>query len=195
MDVTFSPPSPSSSSSSCLDTTARATRNDACSSNYSATFSGRLDTQTLGGAGFTSRATYSCKDGKGGKKMWDLEGYEGLEVHVLSSSSSARGGGDGGGDNGKGEGKNKRYTLILKDDRDDLGDGDGNGDKDDEVIGRRDDKRGKAGVSWEWDFIGEGGKRVFGDWAAFRAMYRGKEVDVPPLKVGRIRRFSIMMRR
>ena len=191
MDVAFSPASPSS----CLDETA-CVRNDTYSSNYSATFSGRLDTKTLGGAGFTSRATSSCKDGKdgkGGNKTWDLEGYEGLEVHVLFSSSSARVGRHGGDGNGNGEGKNKRYTLILKDDRDDHGDGDS--DKDDEAVERGDDKRGKAGVSWEWDFIGEGGKRVFGDWAAFRAMYRGKEVDVPPLEVGRIRRFSIMMRR
>ena len=95
--------------------------------------------------------------------MWDLSGYDGLEVDVVR--------GDG-----------KVYTLIVKDE---------------EPEGEREDGREKAGVSWEYDFKGEGeGGKVKVGWGEFRATYRGREKkDAGELKIGRIRRFSLMMRR
>ena len=96
----------------------------------------------------------------------------------------------------------KVYTLILKDE---------------EVAGKRDDGREKAGISWEVEFrcgqkkeavkegadgseIREMGKSVsttvWVPWEDFKATYRGKEKkDAGKLKPGEVRRVGIMMRR
>jgi hypothetical protein len=53
-------------------------------------FHGHLDIETLGGAGFASQRTV------GNDQIWDLSGYDGLELHIVPS--------DG-----------KRYTFSLTD--------------------------------------------------------------------------------
>ena len=94
------------------------------------------------------------------------------------------------------------YTLILKDE---------------EMSGKRDDGREKAGISWEVEFRagqkkeeekeegdrsetskrGEGvSTRVWVPWEDFKATYRGKEKkDAGELKTGEVRKVGIMMRR
>ena len=94
------------------------------------------------------------------------------------------------------------YTLILKDE---------------EMAGKRDDGREKAGISWEVEFRSgqkkevekegaygsdKGGSRkvvsttVWVPWEDFKATYRGKEKkDAGKLKTGEVRRVGIMMRR
>ena len=94
------------------------------------------------------------------------------------------------------------YTLILKDE---------------EMSGKRDDGREKAGISWEVEFMagqekeedkeegdgsetskrGEGvSTTVWVPWEDFKATYRGKEKkDAGELKTGEVRKVGIMMRR
>ena len=146
------------------------------SSNGSAIFSGTLDTQTLGGAGFASQSTIvksnstSSDEDDSEAATWDLEDYDGLRVVV-------------------GKGDTKKYTLTLKD----------------EIPGKREDGREKSGVSWESVFDGPGGKgermeeagkEVWMPWSGFEATYRGRPKEDPePLKKGCIRQFGLMMRR
>ncbi|RFN51921.1 complex i intermediate-associated protein 30 [Fusarium flagelliforme] len=66
----------------------------------------------------------------------------------------------------------------------------------DTIPGKRPDGRDESGVSWEVDFEApsEGGVLVK-HWDEFKATYRGREVTDPePLKVGDIKRISIMAR-
>ena len=81
---------------------------------------------------------------------------------------------------GKGDGK--KYTFIIKD---------GTNEE------KRDDGRGKASLSWEFDFEGkEGGGEVWAQWTDFRPVYRGKEQnETRELKLDEIRRLGFMMRR
>lgn len=94
-----------------------------------------------------------------------------------------------------GTGDGKVYTLILKDE---------------EMAGKREDGREKAGVNWEVDFrvgekdgIGEKeeedggeGTKIWVPWGEFKATFRGKEKeDAGELKKGEIRRVGFMMRR
>ena len=94
------------------------------------------------------------------------------------------------------------YTLILKDE---------------EMAGKRDDGREKAGISWEVEFRsgqkkeaekeGAAGNEtsknektvstmIWVPWEDFKATYRGKEKkDAGNLKTGEVRRVGIMMRR
>ena len=108
---------------------------------------------------------------------WDLSAYEGVEI--------AYAGGDG-----------KTYTLILKD------------ELPTSEEGKRDDGRERAGVSWEAGFVAEEegeeeGKerRVWVPWGAFRATYRGREMDGGGgggkelrLKTEGVKRVGVMMR-
>jgi hypothetical protein len=55
-----------------------------------AEFHGNLDIKTLGGAGFASQRT------TGEDRLWDLSGYDGLELDIAASDA-------------------KQYTVILKD--------------------------------------------------------------------------------
>ena len=74
------------------------------------------------------------------------------------------------------------YTLILKDAV---------------SLGKRDDGREKAGISWEVEFKAGGeGKKFWVPWGEFKATYRGKDkTDAGELKTGSVRRVGIMMRR
>ncbi len=85
------------------------------------------------------------------------------------------------------------YTLILKDE---------------EAVGKREDGREKAGVSWEVDFkVGEDaggeekgdggdGTTVWVPWKGFKATFRGKEkTGAGELKKGEVRKVGLMMRR
>ena len=94
------------------------------------------------------------------------------------------------------------YTLILKDE---------------EMAGKRDDGREKAGISWEVEFRSGQKKEVEKEgaasnetskeektvsttiwvpWEDFMPTYRGKEKkDAGRLKTGELRRVGIMMRR
>lgn len=90
------------------------------------------------------------------------------------------------------------YTFILKDE---------------ETLGKREDGREKAGISWEVEFKagqrkeeGDGNEtskkeksastKVWVPWEDFKATYRGKEKeDAGKLKTGKVRRVGIMMRR
>ena len=94
------------------------------------------------------------------------------------------------------------YTLILKDE---------------EMAGKREDGREKAGISWEVEFRsgqkkeaekeGAAGNEtskkektvptmIWVPWEDFKPTYRGKEKkDAGKLKTGEVRRVGIMMRR
>ena len=94
------------------------------------------------------------------------------------------------------------YTLILKDE---------------EMAGKREDGREKAGISWEVEFRSGQKKEVEKEgaagnetskeektvstiiwvpWEDFKPTYRGKEKkDAGRLKTGELRRVGIMMRR
>lgn len=134
-----------------------------------ARFYGRLDIQTLGGAGFASQFSPISEQASNGNEMggneivWDLSEYDGIQISL-----------------GKGDGK--IYTFILKDESSD---------------GKREDGREKAGINWEVELKAEkGGLSVWKPWGEFKAFYRGKEKDdAGSLKTGQIGRIGLMMRR
>ena len=147
----------------------------------SARFHGRLDTSTLGGAGFASQ--FSPEDAPPPQTaphaekqpatdwFWALASYDGIEL-VMGESN------DG-----------KEYTFILRDEKEQE---------------KRSDGRGKAGISWEVKFkpadcnirAGDSCRYMTLPWQRFRATYRGKEVESPAkLKTDEIRRIGFMMRR
>lgn len=138
-----------------------------------ALFTGYLDIESLGGAGFASQfqSAAHCKDDEitADQGVWNLSAYNGIEIDVAVS--------DG-----------KTYTLVLKDE-----------DSQD----RRDDGRERAGVSWEAEFqvskdkseAMKGGQKVWVPWSALKATYRGKEkVDAGQIKTAEIKRLGLMMR-
>lgn len=131
-----------------------------------AIFRGTLDTKTLGGAGFASQRT------TGSDRSWDLSSFDGLEI-ILNAPES----------------DNKRYTLICKDDL---------------AAPNQDNGREQASISWEFDFTtstastteGCAQRSIFAKWSDFKPTYRGKEQkNAKELNVGKIKRFSIMVRR
>jgi hypothetical protein len=78
------------------------------------------------------------------------------------------------------KGDGKMYTIIVKDDVPEQ---------------KRDDGREFSSLSWEYDFKGEGAEKLHVPWSDFKATYRGREKkDAEPLKMGEIKRFSLMMR-
>lgn len=51
-------------------------------------------------------------------------------------------------------------------------------------------------MSWEYDFTDAGAEGLYVPWNSLKATYRGKaKDDAPKLKVGSVKRFSIMSRR
>lgn len=125
-------------------------------------FSGHLDTKTLGGAGFASQSTQ-------GDKVWDLSGFEGIQLEVVKAD-------------------NKTYTFIVKDEipgskRDD-------GREKSSISWEHNFKLDDQDTS---ELLQH---NVTIPWNRFKATYRGREKeDAHPLKVSEIRKFSLMMRR
>jgi hypothetical protein len=82
-------------------------------------------------------------------------------------------------DLGKTDGK--KYTFVLKD----------------EIL-PPDPKTGReqSTVSWEYDFTDAGADGLYVPWSMLKATYRGKpKEDAPKVKLGSLKRFSIMNRR
>ncbi|KAJ5116211.1 hypothetical protein N7456_000559 [Penicillium angulare] len=72
----------------------------------------------------------------------------------------------------------KTYTLTLKD----------------QILPKRPDGRDRSSVSWEFDFKSKSGGNLFIPWGAFRATYRGREVEGGKLDLKSIKRVGIMVR-
>lgn len=126
---------------------------------------------------------------------WDLSPFDGVEL-VYDTPTAA---------DAAVAGKGKVFTLILKD-----------RGQEEEL---REDGRAKAGVNWEFDFRdGEGekaigvaeeeerrgedsgggnqSKKIWIPWQAFRATFRGKDVDdAGEFRKDAVWRVGIMMRR
>ena len=133
---------------------------------HGAVFSGHLDTQTLGGAGFASQRT--VKD-----LQLDLSQYQGICL-ILDASNSDE----------------KKYTFIIKDEI--LPRNPENGREQSTISWEYDFEVPKASSDRSQPTAVE----VFVPWRSFKATYRGKErkgVQGPDLK--NIKRLSIMMRR
>ncbi|KAL8944478.1 MAG: hypothetical protein Q9211_000575 [Gyalolechia sp. 1 TL-2023] len=139
-----------------------------------ALFTGHLDIETLGGAGFASQfQSAACgQDNEDSTSygVWNLSAYDGIEIDVAAA--------DG-----------KVYTLVLKDEY---------------PQDKRDDGRERAGVNWEAEFrLAEdenagkrGGKTVWIPWSALKATYRGKEKkDAGDIRTSEIKRLGFMIRR
>ncbi|KAI9751145.1 MAG: hypothetical protein M1815_001335 [Lichina confinis] len=132
-----------------------------------ARFHGNLDFEKLGGAGFASQRTV-CGDAGG---SWDLSSYEGVLLEIV-------------------EGDDKNYTLTLAD-----------------TLLPPDPQTGRdqSTISFEYDFTASNDckgdtkpdepQRVFIPWSSFRATFRGRDVDAPPIKTEAVRRISILIRR
>lgn len=75
----------------------------------------------------------------------------------------------------------KQYTFVLKD----------------EILPKDPGGREQSTISWEYDFVAKDtGERVWIAWEDLKPTYRGKEKkDAEPLKLGNVKRISIMMRR
>ena len=65
--------------------------------------------------------------------------------------------------------------------------------------------RDQSTISFEYDFTASNDckgdtkpdepQRVFIPWSSFRATFRGRDVDAPPIKTEAVRRISILIRR
>ena len=147
------------------------------SSTNSATFSGNLDTKTLGGAGFASQFASKATDSEKKEKIdniWDLAAYDGIEIEM--------GSGDG-----------KTFTFILKDEvPEDRGDGrmgaglsfEAKFEAPDTTSAILDQGRLEDGKV----------KKMFLAWKDFKPFYRGKEVEGKELKKENVARVGLMMR-
>ncbi|VUC27493.1 unnamed protein product [Clonostachys rosea] len=143
-----------------------------------ATFTGHLDTSTLGGAGFASQRTR-------GTLHQDLSEYDGLLITVTGGDS-------------------KRYAVTLKDEipgrRDDgrdlsgvsweadfaLSSG-GEGTNESSYVNQQTSTSTTASVTDD--------RQVYLPWGQFKATYRGRpKPDAEPLDLTDIKRFGIMMR-
>lgn len=148
--------------------------------NNSARFHGRLDTSTLGGAGFASQFSPLEVAGESGdKECWNLSAYDGVEIVV-----------------GKGDGK--VYTLILKDEM--PGEKREDGREKAGVNWEVEFKAGKIEDDEEVEknevCIDSSSTTVWVPWDEFKATYRGKEKkDAGPLKTNGVSRIGLMMRR
>ncbi|KAL9007185.1 MAG: hypothetical protein Q9188_000119 [Gyalolechia gomerana] len=138
-----------------------------------ALFTGHLDIETLGGAGFASQsqsaASSQDEENSTNHGTWNLSAYDGIEIDVAVA--------DG-----------KVYTLVLKDE---------------DPQDKRDDGREQAGINWEAEFrVAEdenagkrGGTKVWIAWSALKATYRGKETgDTGNIRTAEIKRLGFMMR-
>ncbi|CAH0056448.1 unnamed protein product [Clonostachys solani] len=144
-----------------------------------ATFTGHLDTSTLGGAGFASQRTR-------GTLHQDLSAYDGLLITVTGGDS-------------------KRYAVTLKDDipgrRDDgrdlsgvsweadfaLSSGAGEGTNESSHADQQTETTTRASAT--------DGQQVYLPWGQFKATYRGRpKPDAEPLDLTDVKRFGIMMR-
>uniref|UniRef100_A0A0B7KD17 NADH:ubiquinone oxidoreductase intermediate-associated protein 30 domain-containing protein n=1 Tax=Bionectria ochroleuca TaxID=29856 RepID=A0A0B7KD17_BIOOC len=145
-----------------------------------ATFTGHLDTSTLGGAGFASQRTRDTLH-------QDLSAYDGLLVTVTGGDS-------------------KRYAITLKDEipgrRDDgrdlsgvsweadfaLSSGGGEGTNESSHADQQTETTTRASAT--------DGQQVYLPWGQFKATYRGRpKPDAEPLDLTDVKRFGIMMRR
>ena len=140
-------------------------------------FHGKLDIQTLGGAGFASQfntaanfarsdSIVEAPDGARINDDWivcDLSKYDGICI-------------------GYGQNDGKVYTFIIKDET---------------PNSKREDGREKAGINWEIDIKAErNGGTVRRCWGDFKAFYRGKERnDAGQLRSNQVMEIGIMMRR
>lgn len=132
-------------------------------SSLTALFHGNLDITALGGAGFASQRTAAAD------RVWDLSGYDGLEVVVDLDRT------DG-----------KVYTFTVKDEilprR-----GDGR---------ERSSVSWEVDFCDRGDRAAAGKKTFFVKWDDLRPTFRGREVEgVEPLDLRRVRRFGVMIRR
>lgn len=138
------------------------------SGNNSVSFHGRLDIKALGGAGFASQRS------AGEDRRWNLSAFTGIELSIDPFQSDTN-----------------TYTLILKEHL---------------LPPNPENGREQSTVSWEYDFsksnflVNSGDNNssatVFIPWDHFRPTYRGKPCsEMDRLKLGEIKRISIMIRR
>lgn len=130
-------------------------------------FTGHLDIDTLGGAGFASQRTSSDD------RPWDFSQFEGLQIIIDASQTD-----------------DKMYTFILKDE---LLPPDPDTGRERSTVSWEYDFGAKDISLTEAQ---PGLKAVTIPWKAFKPTYRGRaKDDAKPLVKTNIRRMSIMIRR